>query len=33
VSYSATFLFHLIPGVTTCLPLGSPLLPSAAAGA
>jgi uncharacterized membrane protein len=32
VSYSATFLFHLIPGVTettTRLPLGAPLLPNA----
>ena len=32
VSYSATFLFHLIPAVTettTRLPLGAPLLPSA----
>ena len=31
VSYSATFLFHLIPGITettTRLPLGAPLLPS-----
>jgi hypothetical protein len=30
VSYSATFLFHLIPGITettTRLPLGAPLLP------
>lgn len=32
VSYSATFLFHMIPGITetsTRLPLGAPLLPSA----
>ena len=32
VSYSATFLFHMIPGVTettTRLPLGKPLLPNA----
>jgi len=32
VSYSATFLFHLIPGITettTRLPLGAPLLPNA----
>jgi uncharacterized membrane protein len=32
VSYSATFLFHMIPGVTertTRLPLGAPLLPNA----
>jgi uncharacterized membrane protein len=31
VSYSATFLFHMIPGVTettTRLPLGAPLLPN-----
>jgi len=30
VSYSATFLFHMIPGITettTRLPLGAPLLP------
>ena len=30
ISYSATFLFHLIPGITettTRLPLGAPLLP------
>jgi len=36
VSYSATFLFHLIPGVTettTRLPLGAPLLPNADAPA
>src|SRR5207302_412770 len=36
VSYSATFLFQLIPGVTettTRLPLGAPLLPSAEAPA
>jgi uncharacterized membrane protein len=36
VSYSATFLFHLIPGVTettTRLPLGAPLLPNAEAPA
>src|SRR2546427_11257398 len=36
VSYSATFLFHMIPGVTettTRLPLGAPLLPSADAPA
>src|ERR1700704_7104962 len=35
-SYSATFLFHLIPGVTettTRLPLGAPLLPNAEAPA
>ena len=34
VSYSATFLFHLIPAITetsTRLPLGAPLLPSAEA--
>lgn len=32
VSYSATFLFHMIPGITettTRLPLGAPLLPNA----
>jgi len=32
VSYTATFLFHMIPGVTettTRLPLGAPLLPNA----
>jgi uncharacterized membrane protein len=32
VSYTATFLFHMIPGITetsTRLPLGAPLLPSA----
>jgi uncharacterized membrane protein len=32
VCYSATFLFHLIPGITettTRLPLGAPLLPNA----
>lgn len=32
VGYSATFLFHLIPGITetsTRLPLGAPLLPNA----
>jgi uncharacterized membrane protein len=32
VSYSATFFFHLIPGITetsTRLPLGAPLLPNA----
>ena len=32
VSYSATFLFHMIPGITetsTRLPLGGPLLPNA----
>src|SRR5262245_15709906 len=32
VSYSATFFFHMIPGVvetTTRLPLGAPLLPNA----
>src|SRR5439155_25378336 len=31
LSYSATFLFHLIPGITettTRLPLGAPLLPN-----
>ncbi len=36
VSYSATFLFHLIPGITettTRLPLGTPLLPNAEAPA
>jgi uncharacterized membrane protein len=36
VSYSATFLFHMIPGVTettTRLPLGAPLLPNAEAPA
>jgi uncharacterized membrane protein len=36
VSYSATFLFHMIPGVTettTRLPLGAPLLPNADAPA
>jgi len=36
VGYSATFLFHLIPGITettTRLPLGAPLLPSADAPA
>jgi len=36
VGYSATFLFHLIPGVTettTRLPLGAPLLPNAEAPA
>jgi uncharacterized membrane protein len=36
VSYSATFLFHLIPAVTettTRLPLGAPLLPNADAPA
>ena len=36
VSYSATFLFHLIPGITettTRLPLGAPLLPNADAPA
>ena len=36
VSYSATFLFHLIPGITetaTRLPLGAPLLPNANAPA
>jgi uncharacterized membrane protein len=36
VSYSATFLFHLIPGITettTRLPLGAPLLPNAEAPA
>src|SRR5260370_15787552 len=36
VSYSATFLFHLIPGVTettTRLPLAAPLLPTAEAPA
>jgi uncharacterized membrane protein len=34
ISYSATFLFHLIPGITettTRLPLGAPLLSSAEA--
>ena len=34
VSYSATFLFHLIPAITetsTRLPLGAPLLPNAEA--
>lgn len=34
VSYSATFLFHMIPGITettTRLPLGAPLLPNAEA--
>jgi uncharacterized membrane protein len=34
VGYSATFLFHMIPGITettTRLPLGAPLLPSAEA--
>jgi uncharacterized membrane protein len=33
VSYAATFLFHMIPGITettTRLPLGAPLLPNAA---
>ncbi len=32
ISYSATFLFHLIPGITETtirLPLGAPLLPNA----
>jgi hypothetical protein len=32
VSYSATFFFHMIPGITetsTRLPLGAPLLPNA----
>jgi len=32
ISYTATFLFHMIPGVTetsTRLPLGAPLLPNA----
>jgi uncharacterized membrane protein len=36
VSYSATFLFHLIPGITettTRLPLGAPVLPNAEAPA
>jgi hypothetical protein len=36
VSYSTTFLFHLIPGITettTRLPLGAPLLPNADAPA
>src|SRR6266852_8991130 len=36
VSYSATFFFHMIPGVTettTRLPLGAPLLPNADAPA
>src|SRR6266849_1921961 len=36
VSYSATFLFHMIPGITettTRLPLGAPLLPNADAPA
>ena len=36
VSYSATFLFHMIPGITettTRLPLGAPLLPDADAPA
>jgi uncharacterized membrane protein len=36
VSYSASFLFHMIPGVTettTRLPLGAPLLPNADAPA
>ena len=36
VSYSATFLFHMIPGVTettTRFPLGAPLLPNADAPA
>jgi uncharacterized membrane protein len=36
VGYSATFLFHMIPGVTettTRLPLGAPLLPDAEAPA
>jgi len=36
LSYSATFLFHLIPGITettTRLPLGAPLLPNADAPA
>ncbi len=36
VSYSASFLFHLIPGITettTRLPLGAPLLPNAEAPA
>lgn len=36
VGYSATFLFHLVPGITettTRLPLGAPLLPSADAPA
>jgi len=34
VSYTATFLFHMVPGITetsTRLPLGAPLLPSAEA--
>lgn len=34
VSYSATFLFHMIPGITeasTRLPLAAPLLPGAEA--
>jgi uncharacterized membrane protein len=34
VGYSATFLFHMIPGITettTRLPLGAPLLPNAEA--
>ena len=34
VAYSATFLFHMIPGITettTRLPLGAPLLPNAEA--
>ena len=36
VSYSATFFFHMIPGITeppTRLPLGAPLLPNADAPA
>ena len=36
ISYSLTFLFHLIPGITettTRLPLGAPLLPNAEAPA
>ncbi|HEY6241939.1 MAG TPA: hypothetical protein VIW78_14015 [Burkholderiales bacterium] len=36
VSYSATFLFHMVPGITettTRLPLGAPLLPNADAPA
>jgi uncharacterized membrane protein len=36
VSYSASFLFHMIPGITettTRLPLGAPLLPNADAPA
>jgi uncharacterized membrane protein len=36
VSYSATFLFHMIPGITettTRFPLGAPLLPNAEAPA